>query len=211
MLARIKRWTSGVVTGIDRLIVQVENHEALVASALSGLEDSIASAETELARVGSAGHALRERHAEACQVARGIRDNAKREPNQARALDFLRAYKRAHCRELELAQRITEHERVECRLERDLLALKGKLAELCAQRDAIEARRARADAFDVAWSGDAAAQLATTLERWEKNVAEREIKSGCLTPELAALLDELSTGEDEAALALELRRLKEEV
>ena len=41
-MARIKRWTHGVVASIDEFIVQIENHEAQVSSALVGCAPRVA-------------------------------------------------------------------------------------------------------------------------------------------------------------------------
>jgi phage shock protein A len=201
MLASLKRWTRAAVAGIDGLIVQVENHEAVVANALRDLELCVARAKHELARVKADGEELRRRQAKQQRAAIAFRESAKREPAQA-----------LH-RTLELERRATEHESIERRLTSDVRALENRLATLREKRDAMQTRKARTEAFDHVLSGStgAAGELADTLERWEKKVIGSEIASGCATLGLEDWIENYSSDEDEAALALELRQLKEQV
>jgi phage shock protein A len=204
MLACLKRWSRGVVAGIDGLIVQVENHEAVIASGLSELEASVARARRQLARVALDGQSLRRRRDEQAAAGLALRERARRDPDTAQALESLRSSKRALFRASELGQRLEQHERIARALGRDVQALEQKLAELHDQRDAIEARKARAEAFSIARE-----ELDQTLLRWETRVLESELASGCLPPELEVLDDEPAL--EKAALLDELYRLKEEV
>jgi phage shock protein A len=213
MLASLKRWTRAVVAGIDGLIVQVENHEAVVASALRDLELCVARAKRELARVEADGEVLRRRVAKQRRAAIAFRESARREPARALALEFLRQSKRSLHRTLELERRAAEHESIERRLTSDVRALENRLATLREKRDAMQTRKARTEAFDHVLSGSTgvAAELAETLERWETKVIGSEIASGCATLELEDWIENYSSDEDEAALALELRQLKEQM
>ena len=99
-MARFKRWTHGFVASIDNMIVQVENHEALAASALRELERGVARSKVQLLRVERDGRAISQALQEEREAVERWRDRAKREPEEARALECLKRHKRAQARSL---------------------------------------------------------------------------------------------------------------
>jgi phage shock protein A len=139
------------------------------------------------------------------------RERAKREPDEARALECLRRHKRAEARTRELISNQAEHERIQQQLRRDVQALERRLVELRQQRNTMRTRQSRAEAFDVAQgSGDLEnGEIATIFERWETRVAETEVRSGCLVGSLDSLDEEFLDAEEAASLRLELAALKE--
>jgi len=213
MMARIKRWTHGFVASIDSMIVQVENHEALASSALRELEQGVARSKVQLMRVERDGRALKQALGEERESALRWRERAKREENQARALECLRRHKRSEARVAELIHNQAEHERIEQQLKRDVQTLERRLIELRQQRNTMRTRQSRAEAFSVAQDagGDLqAGEIGQIFERWETRVAETEVASGCLVASVDGLDQEFLDEEEAASLELELRALKEE-
>jgi phage shock protein A len=213
MMAHIKRWTHGFVASIDSMIVQVENHEALVTSALRELEHGVARSKVQLMRVERDGKAIKQALEEEREAATRWRERAQREQDQARALECLRRYKRSQARVSELGAAQTEHQRVEAQLKRDVQTLERRLVELRQQRNTMRTRQSRADAFGVVQGqGDTErGEIGEIFERWETRVAESEVASGCLVAGVDSFDDEFLDAEEEAALKLELRALQEEV
>jgi len=212
-MARIKRWTHGVVASIDEFIVQIENHEAQVSSALRELEQGVARAKVQLGRVERDGKSLRQSLSEEQEAAQRWRDRARREADETRALECLRRCKRSEARTRELRHRLGEHERVEQQLTRDVRTLEIRLSEMREQRNLMRTRQSRAEAFNVVQGGGdgVATELGEMFERWETSVAETEVASGCLTASLDDFEEGFVDAEEEAALKLELRALKEDV
>jgi phage shock protein A len=212
MMAHIKRWTHGFVASIDSMIVQVENHEALVTSALRELEHGLARSKVQLLRVERDGKALRQALEEEREAATRWRERAQREQDEARALECLRRHKRSQARASELTTAQTEHQRVEAQLKRDVQTLERRLLELRQQRNTMRTRQTRAEAFSVVQSQGhvESGEIGEIFERWETRVAESEIQSGCLVASVDSFDDEFLNAEEEAALKLELRELKEE-
>jgi phage shock protein A len=212
MMARFKRWTRGVVSSIDEFVVQIENHEAQVASALRELEQAVARAKVQLVRVDRDGKALEQSVSDEREAVVRWRERALREPQEARALECLRRHKRAVARARELEQRLLEHQRMEQQLRRDVRALETRLGELREQRNLMRTRQSRADAFGVVQgaAGLGTLELGDVFERWETRVTESEVASGCLITSLDSFEDEFVDAEEEAALKLELQALKEE-
>ncbi|HKO51183.1 MAG TPA: PspA/IM30 family protein [Polyangiaceae bacterium] len=211
-MARFKRWTHGVVASIDSLIVQVENHEAQVSSTLRELEQGVARSKVQLMRVERDGLALQQALTEEHEAARRWRDRAKREQQEARALECLRRHKRCERRVLELARNQAEHARVEVQLKRDIQTLERRLLELRQQRNTMRTRQSRAEAFSVVQgSGDLEnGEIGAIFERWETRVAETEVASGCLVAALGmdSFDEEFLDAEEAAVLKLELADLR---
>src|SRR3954467_14367316 len=192
MMARIKRWTHGFVASIDSMIVQVENHEALATSALRDLEQGVARSKVQLMRVERDGRALKQALSEEQEANVRWRDRARREEQEARALECLRRHKRSERRVLELAQNQAEHARVELQLKRDIQTLERRLVELRQQRNTMRTRQSRAEAFSVAQgvSENDSGEIGQIFERWETRVAETEVASGCLVASVDGLEEE---------------------
>lgn len=211
-MARIKRWTHGFVASIDSMIVQVENHEALATSALRDLEQGVARSKVQLLRVERDGRAMKQALSEEQEAASRWRERARREENEARALECLRRCKRAEARVSELSDNQAEHARVEQQLKRDVQTLERRLTELRQQRNTMRTRQTRADAFSVAQGqGDLEnGEIGQIFERWETRVAESEVASGCLVASVDSFDEEFLDAEEAASLKLELQALKEE-
>jgi len=209
-MARFKRWTHGVVSSIDSLIVQVENHEAQVSSALRELEQGVARSKVQLMRVERDGSALEQALTEEREAAIRWRERAVREAQEARALECLRRHKRSERRVLELAQSQTEHARVEQQLKRDIHTLEQRLFELRQQRNTMRTRQSRAEAFTVVQgTGDLEnGEIGAIFERWETRVTETEVHSGCLVATGDSFDEEFLDAEEIAALKLELGDLR---
>lgn len=213
MMARFKRWTHGVVASIDSMIVQVENHEAQITSTLHELEQGIARSKVQLIRIQRDGEALRRAASEERAASVRWRDRARREEQEARALECLRRHKRSEKRAAELSSNEIEHTRIEQQLKRDVQTLEHRLVELRQQRNTMRTRQSRAEAFSVVQGhGDlGTGEIGAMFERWEEHVAETEVTSGCLVPTGDSFDEEFLDVEEAAALKLELRELKEQI
>lgn len=211
MMARLKRWTHGFVASIDSMIVQVENHEAQASSALRELEQGVARSKVQLSRVERDGRAMKQALEEEAEAATRWRERARREEQEARALECLRRHKRAETRARELKQSVEEHERIEQQLKLDVQKLERRLVELRQQRNTMRTRQSRAEAFGLAEAqGELKdSEIGLIFERWETRVAESEVRSGCLVSAVDSFDEEFLDAEEVAALKLELAELKE--
>jgi phage shock protein A len=208
---RWKIMTQSFVAKIDGLIAQVENNEAQVSSALRDLEQGVSRSKVQLVRVERDGTALRQALADEREALERWRERAKREEVEQRALECLRRAKRSEARVGELDAQGTEHARIAEQLRRDVQTLERRLVELRQQRNTMRTRQSRAEALEVVQrSGDTdGGEIAAIFERWETRVTESEIASGCLATSADPLEEEFTSAEEEAALRLELRALKE--
>ncbi|RYZ02685.1 MAG: hypothetical protein EOO73_30970 [Myxococcales bacterium] len=212
MMARFKRWTHGFVASIDSMIVQVENHEAQAASALRELEQGVARSKVQLSRVERDGRLMKAALSEEVEGAARWRERARREENEARALECLRRHKRSEARAAELQSNFEDHARIEQQLKRDVQTLERRLLELRQQRNTMRTRQSRAEAFSVAQGqGELEdAEIGRIFERWETRITESEVQSGCLVATADSFDEEFLDAEEAASLKLELAELKEE-
>ena len=210
---RWKVMTQSFVAKIDGFIAQVENHEAQVTSALRELEQGVSRSKVQLVRVERDGVAIAQALGEEREALERWRERAKREEAEQRALECLRRAKRSEARIGELEAQDREHERVEQQLRRDVQTLEHRLVELRQQRNTMRTRQSRAEALEVVQrsSDPSGSEIGAIFERWETRVTESEIASGCLAGSGDELEAEFSTAEEEAALRVELRALKEEL
>ena len=64
-----RRWTAGLVSRVDWMVSQVENHEALAESAIRDVQRAAARARVQLGRVRQDGSTLRRRRDEEAEAA----------------------------------------------------------------------------------------------------------------------------------------------
>lgn len=212
VMARIKRWTEGILVRLDSLVVQVENHEALAESAIRELERGIGRTRLHLNRVQRDGRTLKQALADEREATTRWHERARTEADQSRALESLRRHRRSKVRVTELENDLAEHQNVEERLRRDVQTLERRLGELRQQQNTMQTRASRAEAFSaVRGSTDSGrGEVEEVFERWETRILESEIASGCPVAELDDFEETLVDAEETASLELELRALKEE-
>ena len=194
---------------LDGMIRKVENHEALVESAVQGVERSLERAQRDHERATQATKRLRVELAEERNAALSWRDRAIREPVEARGVECLRRSKRADARARDFAARLHDSEAIERRFDSHAALLRRKLAEFYEQMELLAARQARGENLGVSSAPHADAELTELLERWEAHLCETELVQGALPFSIDGDLEEPRDNAEEAALVLELRELKE--
>jgi len=212
MITYFKRWTSGLVSRVDSIIVQIENQEALVDSAIADMSQRVARAKVQLGRVDKDGQALAKR-AEYLAKEQGVwRDRARTEPDRVRALECLRRSKRAAQQHAELEQRALSHRESEQRLRRDISLIQQKLEQLREQRNTMRTRQTRAEAMAVLQSAGSAGglEIEQILERWDARVTEAELVAGLNEDDHDAFATDFEQEEERAQLLAELEELKRE-
>lgn len=212
MMAHFKRWTSGLVTRVDSIVVQIENQEALVESAILDLGQRVARARAQLSRVRKDGDALRRRVSEAESAATLWRDRARTEPERTRALECLRRAKRAREHHRELEQRAAEHERAEQRLRRDVASIEQRLEVVREQQNTMRTRQTRAEALALLRSiqGDTGYEVDQVLERWDARILETEVVAGCAEDAFDPFVERFEREEEAGELLAELELLRKE-
>jgi len=206
----IKRWTTGLFSRVDWMVSQVENHEALINSALRSARESTARAKVQLGRVRKDGDLLRQRILSEEEAFTRWRERAAgiAQEDEKTAMECLRRSKRAEQSVKQLKLRLSEHEQVEQQLAKDVRSMEEQLAGLVEKRNLMRTRQSRAEAVhSVQGSTDLmSCDLDDIFERWETRVTEKELGAQCgLTTD--SLEDSFVTAEEEAQLRVELQEL----
>ncbi len=171
----IKRMTVAVRASLERVLTQVENHEAVTQSALEELHRHLAQVRAHSARVRRDGDALRQEVGRAKTAAESWRRRAVETTQQDAALECVRRARDAAAQAARLQERLAEHAQVSKRLDKEMRALEERYAELKTRKRLLEARDAEARALEVT-EGSAygvGSDVESLLERWEMTIDER--------------------------------------
>lgn len=207
----LKRWTVGIISRIDGMVAQVENHEALVTAALRDLQQATARAQLQLRRVREDGESLGRRLAEEREAVIRWKERATQSvDDEGRAFECLRRSKRAARTVSELERRLEEHARAEDQLAKDVRTLEERLRALKEQRNLMRTRQSRAEALSAVQGSQLqlGGDLEEVFERWETRVAESEFAGGCALESEDTFEDEFVSAEEEAELRSELQALR---
>ena len=217
-MSRFKQWSTVLFSRVDSMVSRMENHEALVDSAILEVRQSLGRAKVQLGRVQLDRRAIEARQAEARQAAQSWTERATAVAGQdeQRAMECLRR-KHASKREADgLTARLAQQCQVEARLVSDIRAVEERLTGLLQQRNLLRTRESAAaarGAMDTATSpfGE---DVGEVMERWEMQVTAAELGTGIGTGigsgqgvEVDSFADDFIASEEQQALREELRQL----
>jgi phage shock protein A len=203
-----KRWMSGVTARLDELVSQVENHEALVQSAIAEMRGKTARAKARLERVARDGRELRAREQREREATVSWRERARNCADEPRALECLRRSRHAQAAADALAERLAEHERIEAQLRTQLRALDQRVAEIQQTHHVMRTRQTRAEALACLEQASAGTDIESVLERWEVRLAEQELLESVGDGAADTFGAEFTSAEEKASLVAELAALR---
>ena len=177
-MSLFKRCTASITASFDRVISQVENHEAVVESAIREMQQAGAKARARLKRVRRDGELMRKRISDLEEMERVWEERAVRihEEDEARALECVRR-KNQVSRELKsLREQEREHGHLLKQLQSDLGTMDQRLDSLKRKKHALSARQYRAEALQLGQVDQLGviAEVDEIFERWETRIDECE-------------------------------------
>lgn len=212
-MGTFKRLTTSILASFESVVGQIENHEALVASALRDVEQSGARARAQLNRVRVDGQSMRKKLSELRDVAEQWKERAKRtaDLDEAKALECLRRHKRTQTQIATLEGQEREHAKLERQLAADLEILDSKITNLRQQRNVLRTRQSRAETLQLIEQVDSGTmtEIDDIFTRWEAKVLFCEGQSAYATTVDDPLTEEFSTEEEVVELKTMLRAIKE--
>jgi phage shock protein A len=210
MMATLIRWTNGLVSRLDAMIVQIENHDAIADAAIQSVTHNVARARVQLGRVKHDGRTLADRLAREQESVGKWRERAAGEADDARAIECLRRAKRATALAAELARRSEDHQQTEKQLTLHLDRLEERLRAIREQRNVLRTRQSRADATHAVGRADSRldGQIDDIFERWEMRVAESEIADGVELQGGDSFEEAFEAEDEKQALEAELAELR---
>lgn len=179
MMKTLRRWTTSIVTSIDQMISQVENHEALVNVAIGEVQEASARARVQLKRVEQDGQRMRKRLVELHEGSELWRDRAVKAAgvDEKRALECLKRKKKIEREIASLEEQEREHVRMEKQLCVDLKTVEDRLQQLKSQRNLLRTRQSRAEALGALGGEDTSiiSEIDEIFDRWEIKVSQYEV------------------------------------
>jgi len=210
-MGTLRRFTSSIAAHFNWMISQIENHEALVNSAIRDVQESAGRAKVQLKRVVVDGQKMRQRLVELQESVGLWEERAKKSASidEKKAMECLRRKKKALRQISDLEEQEREHARIQKQLESDLVLLDERLKQLKQQRNLLQTRESRAKALGSLQQENASliGEIDDIFDRWEAKVNEYEIRGECAIASEDDLGEEFSSEEEEAELKIELAKL----
>lgn len=211
MFGAFKRLSTTIAANFNWAVTQIENHDALVASAIREVQRGEARARVQLTRVKRDGESLRAKINMARASAKSWEERAQvvAATDQKKAIECMKRRKRflqeINERELQLA----EQDRMEQELVRDIEAVQGRLEELKRKRNLMKGRESTAYSLSTLQSQEVGilGELDDVFERWEVKISEYETSAAKSESGIDELEAEFLSQEEEQELAGELAKL----
>ena len=181
-MSLINRIYATVTARVDRVVSEIENHDAVIESAIRDNQQSLARAKVRFNRLQSDGRRIRQRLDQLQKAEQQWSDRARNnaDGNEQMALQCLK--KRRECRQqiATLENTLVEHDNAESRLGRNMKTVEQRLREINQQRNLMRTRESTAEAMRTfnAIKGYCGANIDDTFEKWETRVLEAEFASG---------------------------------
>jgi phage shock protein A len=210
MMKAIRRLTTSIITSFESMISQVENHEALVESAIREVQETAARAHAQLGRLQRDGILMQNKIQDINKQITLWTERATKTASidKNKAIECLKRKKRHEQEKTDLNIQIEQHNHLEKQLIHDLSIIEEKLGKLRIQRNALKTRQTRAQALGTLRQEDSAliSELDDIFDRWEHKVSEYEYLAHC-NKNSDALAEDFSNSEITENLAFELEQL----
>lgn len=209
-MSLIRRISTSITSSVDRAVSKVENHDAIINSALRDTQQAAARSRVRLARVRKDGESLKTRRGELQVSVSRWTERAKSvaADNEAKALECLRRRKDCEAQLRNLEDSIEKHDELEARITDQVKKIEERVGEVAQQRNMMRSRQSVAEAMRTINNieGVSYGEIEDTFDRWEINLGESEILMGA-----AKMADPLDSAfladEDTAELRAELSEL----
>jgi len=211
----LRRLTASILSSFEGVIGQLENHEALVTTAIREAEQAAGRARAQLCRVQKDGLAMRTRVEELREQASTWEERAKRIATQdeAKALECVRRRQRHLAEAAKIEEQAVGHVKLERQLNADLAVVQEKLTALRHQRNIMRTRESRAEALRVVHSVDSSTigEIDDIFDRWEARISacEHHVESS-ISSDVDELNQEFTSKEEEGELHAILKTLTNE-
>ena len=209
-MSLIRRISTSITSSVDRAVSKVENHDAIINSALRDTQQAAARARVRLERVRKDGVSLKTRSGNLTVAISRWTDRAKSiaADDESRALECLRRRKDCELQLRNLQDSIEKHDELESRIADQVKKIESRVGEVAQQRNMMRSRQSVAEAMRTINNieGVSYGEIEDTFDRWEINLGESEILTGS-----AAIADPLDSAflaeEDTVELRAELSEL----
>lgn len=209
-MSLFKRLSATLVSRMDQVVGEIENHDAVVQATLNEQRRRIAQAKVRLSQVqrdaAQLSSQLQEQQAAERRWKLRAVESAKQD--EAKALECIR--RRHHCQhQIErLNTSLQQYQQTATRLAKDITHSEERLTEMTQKHNLMRARQSSSEALNAVAQtiGDSAQQMDDAFDRWEMLITQQEMMRGEHTL-IDPLEQEFTLQEDEEALRDELQNL----
>jgi len=184
-MSLIRRISTSITSSVDRAVSKVENHDAIINSALRDTQQAAARSRVRLARVRKDGQSLKTRQETLIVAVSRWGERAKNVAanDEAKALECLRRRKDCEKQLHNLRDSIEKHDELESRIDEQVKKIEARIGEVAQQRNMMRSRQSVAEAMRTINNieGVSYGEIEDTFDRWEINLGETEITMGAAT------------------------------
>jgi phage shock protein A len=206
----VKRITTTLLSRIDHVVGELENHDALISAAISEQRKKIASAKVQMARLRSNKQELRSQIAQLTLNEKRWAQRAIQEAinDEGKALACIQRRMTIQTELCKLEQMTQEYQRTSEKMSVDIGRCEEELKTMIQKQDLMRARQTSVDAMNVInqMGNGNIDGLQGSFERWESRIIHGEMLAGVLDDSDPLEQIYLST-ENEQNLRLELQLL----
>ncbi|MDY6798369.1 MAG: PspA/IM30 family protein [Pseudomonadota bacterium] len=174
-----KRLSTTLVSRIDQVVGEIENHDAVVQATLDDMRKKVAEARVRLGHVQREEQRLQEQIREQQENAERWRKRAVEtaKDDEAKALECLSRRKHCQIQAEKLQQSLGQYRQASEKLSTDIASTEQRLAEVKQKLTLMRARQSTSSALkaSVETQNDAAQLLENTFDRWEINISQTEM------------------------------------
>lgn len=177
----LKRLSATMFSRVDRVVSEIENHDAIIESAVRDNQRALAKARVRFNRLKADGQRLAQRladlQASEAQWTRRAQDKA--EQDEQTALQCLQKRRECRRRIATTEQALAEHRKAEDRLAKELETMEERVKRIGQQRNLLRSRQSAAEAMRTfkAIEDCSYIDIDDTFEKWEVKVTEAELAS----------------------------------
>jgi phage shock protein A len=201
----LKHWSRAVSSQFTYIVSQIENHEALVESALRDMREAAGRAKGQLVRVKQDGESMNEqlkvvRERKARWQKRALECH---ETDRQTALECMKRRQQLAEEETHLEKQITEHKKLQTQLSIDLQRIDTRIGELKRKKNVLTARELRSQALQIGAldHSEGLNEIQDIFERWERRIADYDYTAVDIDELEQSFADKEGDADLEAALS----------
>ena len=177
-----KRISSTVLASVDKVIIEIENHDAVIDSMLKELKVARAQCAVRLNRVAKDGITMQSEHDKLIEqeqqwtvrAAKLAEDDE--QTSQTKAIACLERRRKVHEKISQLEHRLSEHQKLKQQLQDQLRTIDERFSEINNKKHLLQSQQSVAEANRVvaAVTASGASNIDAALDRWEISIAKMD-------------------------------------
>ena len=215
-----KRISSTVLASVDKVIGEVENHDAVVDSMLKEMKGARAQCQVRLNRVANDGEKMQNDFAKLVDQEKQWTNRAEKlsqeegQVSEQKALACLERRRKTREQISKLEQRLAEHTQLKTQLQTQLKSIDDRFVEINNKKHVLQSQQSVAEVNRVvaAVTGSGVSDIDATLDRWEISIAKMDANTdlgvGISEANVDDLAAEFEKSESQQQLMEELSALR---